>query len=178
MSAFRLRDAEAADAPAIAALHTANWRQRYVEVLRPEYLAGPIETERLALWTERLAAPAPDQELVIAEDESGALAGFTCLYHAADPRWGGFVDNLHSAGAVRGQGVGKALLREAARRIASRDADSGLWLWVFEKNTAARGFYAALGGLVIDRVASDWDQAPGQMRLRCHWPRAASLASA
>lgn len=176
MSGFSLRDATPGDAPGIAALHTANWRQAYANILRPEYLAGPIEDERLALWTDRLTRPEDGQEVVVAESDR-RIAGFTCLYHSAHPRWGGFVDNLHSAAAVRGQGVGKALLREAARRIAERDPESGLWLWVFEKNTPARGFYDALGATVVERVVSDWDVAQGEMRLRCHWPRAAELAA-
>ncbi|WP_374408301.1 GNAT family N-acetyltransferase [Pelagerythrobacter sp.] len=177
MTGIRLREAAPGDAPAIAALHAANWRGAYANVLDPAYLAGPIDADRLAVWSKRLSDPPATQEVVLAEDEGDALAGFVCLYHREHPVWGGFVDNLHSAAAVRGRGVGTALLREAARRIAARDADAGLWLWVFEKNSPARGFYEALGARIVEQVVSDWDIARGEMRLRCHWPDAARLAA-
>ena len=171
-----LRDATAADIPAIAALHVANWRDAYANVLDPAYLAGPIEADRLAAWTAKLTDSIAAQEVVVAEDGSGGIVGFACLYHANHPRWGGFVENLHSAAVVRGRGVGKALLQEAARRTVVRDPAAGMWLWVYESNTPARGFYTALGGEIVERVPSDWEPARGAMRLRCHWPSAASLA--
>lgn len=176
MTGFTLRDATAGDAAAIAALHTANWRSAYAEILAADYLAGPVAADRLAVWTARLGEPAATHEVVVAETGGGALAGFVCLYHAEHPRWGGFVDNLHSAAAMRGAGAGKALLREAARRIAARDCDAGVWLWVFARNVPARGFYEALGGTIVEEVPSDWDPARGEIRLRCHWPSAAALA--
>jgi GNAT superfamily N-acetyltransferase len=175
VTGYRLREAGAADAAAIASLHAANWRSAYADVLDPGYLADEVDADRLAVWGDRLGSPAPNQDVIVAETGDGALAGFVCLYHREHPRWGGFVDNLHSADAVRGAGVGKALLKEAARRIAARTPEAGMWLWVFEKNLPARGFYAALGGTLVERVASDWAAAHGEMRLRCHWPSAADL---
>ena len=118
MSAFALRTATAADADAIATLHTANWRSAYAAILDPAYLAGPVIEDRHAVWRERLTSPAPDMEVVVAENDQG-IVGFVSLFHEREPAWGGFVDNLHSAAAVRGQGAGKALLVEAARRTAA-----------------------------------------------------------
>jgi ribosomal protein S18 acetylase RimI-like enzyme len=173
-----LRDATLADAAAIAALHAANWRRAYADVLNPAYLAGQIDADRLMVWTGRLTAPDPAQEVVVAEAADGSLAGFTCLYHASDPQWGALVDNLHSSAATRGTGVGRALLSEAARRVAARDPASGIWLWVYEKNLPACGFYEALGGTIVERKVQDWEAAAGQILLRCHWPSAVSLAKA
>jgi len=120
VSTFALRTADAGDAGAIAALHTANWRGAYAGILDPAYLAGPVEEDRRAVWHERLTAGPDDLEVVVAESEQG-IVGFASLFHEREPGWGGFVDNLHSAASVRGQGVGKALLTEAARRVAARD---------------------------------------------------------
>ncbi|GAB5349874.1 N-acetyltransferase family protein [Alteriqipengyuania sp. 357] len=175
MSSFTLRDATAHDAQAIAALHTANWREAYAEILDPGYLAGPVEEDRRAVWHERLTAPSPDLEVIVAQTQS-SIVGFASLFHEREPGWGGFVDNLHSAAGVRGQGIGKALLVEAARRVAERDADRGLYLWVFERNESAVGFYRALGARIAERIMSDWDKAPHEVRYRMHWPNAASLA--
>lgn len=172
-----LRDATAPDAPAIAALHAANWRSAYTEVLDPAYLAGPINADRLAVWEERLGTADPMQEVVVAAADDGVLAGFTCLYHASDPTWGALVDNLHTAAAVRGTGLGKRLLREAARRATARNPHSGIWLWVYERNVAARGFYAALGGEIVGRRVQDWPPSRGHVLFRCAWPDAARLAT-
>lgn len=172
-----LRDATLEDAAAIAALHAANWRAAYANVLDPAYLAGPVDADRRALWTQRLSAPVPTQEVVVAMAADGTLAGFTCLFHASDARWGALVDNLHSAATVRGHGVGKRLLREAARRVAARDPASGIWLWVYAKNLPARGFYEALGGRMVEERAQDWEPAAGKILLRCAWPDARGLAA-
>jgi ribosomal protein S18 acetylase RimI-like enzyme len=173
---FSLCDATAADAPAIAALHAANWRSAYSRILDPEFLAGPIDADRMAEWVRRLEEPAPQREIAVARADDGGLAGFVCFEHAADPHWGGFVDNLHTGEAVRGAGAGKALLREAARRIAARDSEAGLWLWVMDDNVPAQGFYAALGGAIVDRSPATFAPMRGAMRLLCHWPRARALA--
>lgn len=176
MSGFALRDATADDAEAIAALHTANWRAAYADILDPAYLAGPIEADRRAVWHERLTSPASDLEIAVAESD-GAIIGFASLFHEREPAWGGFVDNLHSAAAVRGRGVGKALLIDAARRVAAQDPQKGLYLWVFERNEGAVGFYRALGADIAERLTSDWDKAPDEIRYRMHWPSAAALAA-
>ncbi|MEL7690739.1 GNAT family N-acetyltransferase [Citromicrobium bathyomarinum] len=175
MSAFALRTATAADAEAIAALHAANWRSAYAGILDPAYLAGPVIEDRRAVWQERLACPAPDMEVVIAENDQG-IVGFASLFHEREPAWGGFVDNLHTAAAVRGQGAGKALLVEAARRTAAHDPEKGLYLWVFERNESAVGFYLAQGATIAERLTSDWDKAPDEIRFRMHWPSAEDLA--
>jgi len=172
-----LRDAVTADAPAIAALHSANWRTAYARILDPAFLAGPIDADRMAEWTRRFEESAPQREIVVATSEDRGLAGFVCFEHGADLEWGGFVDNLHTAEAVRGAGAGKALLREAARRVAAGDPEAGLWLWVMEDNQPARGFYAAIGGRIVDHSPATFAPMRGAMRLLCHWPSAAALAA-
>lgn len=167
-----LRDATPEDAPAIAALHAANWRAAYAGILNADYLAHEVEEERLAAWRERLADPAPDFETVVALGEDGSLAGFSSLYHAHDTRWGGFLDNLHTDESLRGAGYGQALLRETARRFAARDPRTGFYLWVFEDNRAARRFYARMGAEESERVPSDWTRAPDSWKYRCHWTEA------
>ena len=176
MSDYALRDATADDVEAIAALHTANWRETYADILDPAYLAGPIEADRRAIWHKRLTEPPPDLEVAVAENDLG-IVGFASLFHDRDPGWGGFVDNLHSAASVRGQGVGKALLVDAARRVVAREPDRGLYLWVFERNEGAVGFYRALGAKIAERLTSDWDKAPDEIRYRMHWPKAADLTA-
>lgn len=172
---FTLRPARLDDAPAIAALHAANWRSAYANVLRPEYLAGPIDADRLSVWRGRLSKPAPNQRVTLAEGRDGDLLGFACSYLAHDARWGGFLDNLHTSQAARGMGVGKSLLCAAAAQAVS-EGGTGLYLWVFEKNLPARGFYAHMGGQEIECLPSDDPNAVGKNCWRIHWSDAADLA--
>lgn len=171
-----LRDATRKDAAAIAALHAANWRESYRGIVADDFLDGPVEEERRGVWKDRLAKGDTDQDIVLALNDRDELLGFACIYHAHDPRWGGFLDNLHTAAAVRGAGYGQALLREAGRRIAARDPSGGLYLWVFEKNHAARRFYRSMGAQEVEHARSEWDRAQDQWCWRCHWAQAAALS--
>lgn len=149
------RDATPADAPLIAAMHVASWRIAYAHIMDPAYLIGPIEAERLATWTARLAEPQPGQRIIIAQRD-GKPIGFTCVIGGADPRWGTLVDNLHALPAARGSGIGSALLAQAAQWALDGWPGAGLFLWCYTDNVAARTFYAARGGTEVE----DWDK-PG-----------------
>jgi hypothetical protein len=49
-----IRPATEEDAPLIAAIHVASWRDAYTHILAPEFLSGDIEADRLAVWSQRL----------------------------------------------------------------------------------------------------------------------------
>lgn len=147
------RDATPTDAPLIAAIHVASWRIAYAHIMDPAYLAGGIEADRLATWTQRLKAPQPGQRVIIAERDGEAI-GFTCVIGGSDPRWGTLVDNLHALPAAKGSGIGTGLLDQAARWAVEGWPDAGLFLWCYTDNVAARGFYRARGGVEVE----DWDK--------------------
>ncbi|MGY3450716.1 N-acetyltransferase family protein [Bradyrhizobium sp. USDA 4353] len=176
MTDFLIRPAHEQDAPAIAALHAASWRDAYADILAPEFLGGAIEADRLNVWTQRLSAPAADQLVTVACDPDGPLRGFVCCYRDADPVWGSLVDNLHVRSDTRGSGLGERLLRGAARRLATSGASPGLHLWVFEANTAGLRFYRRLGGTVVETGRSEIPAAGGKTILRVHWPDLAQMA--
>ncbi|WP_353218438.1 GNAT family N-acetyltransferase [Sandarakinorhabdus sp.] len=166
---MHLRLAQPADAPAIAALHTASWQTAYAHILRAEWLANDLAADRLRVWSERFAAPDPTMRVLLAEDAAG-LAGFVCLFLAADPHWGSHVDNLHVRPGQQGQGLGRHMLAAAARMAIAEAPGQGLDLHVYTANTAARGFYARLGGVespAEKELAPDGSQ---QSYLRIWWP--------
>lgn len=85
--------------------------------------------------------------------------------------WGALVDNLHLLPTSRGHGVGKRLMGEAARWAVAQGITQ-LHLLVYEANTAAIGFYEALGGVSVSR---DWLETAdgGHAWVRTyHWPEA------
>jgi ribosomal protein S18 acetylase RimI-like enzyme len=165
-----IRPATEADTAAIAAIHVASWRDAYADILTADYLSGPIEADRLALWSERLRERPPAQLVDIACNPAGNALGFVCGFRDFEPPWGSLIDNLHVRPETRSQGLGERLLRGAARRLAATGPDSGLHLWVFEANVAALRFYKRLGGSVVERDSSEMPAAGGKPVLRVHWP--------
>ncbi|WP_336973528.1 GNAT family N-acetyltransferase [Sphingobium aromaticiconvertens] len=170
-----LRQAGRADAPLIARLHAISWRNAYAAILDTGWLADELDTDRLTVWSARLAAPSPAMHLLIAERDGEAM-GFVCVVGGADPRWGTLVDNLHVLPDAKGSGVGALLLRAAARWAADAFPQDGVHLFCYTENRPARTFYERMGGRVVeemDRMAPDGRMAP---EVRYHWPDAAALA--
>ena len=138
------RAADGGDAASIGALHAESWRRIYRGCFRDEYLDGDVFTERATAWREQFDRPLPHQHVRVA-CEGSAVVGFICAFGAHDARWGSFVDNLHVAARWHGRGIGTALLRDAGVWLCSDFADSGVYLFVWERNPA-RAFYERLGG--------------------------------
>jgi len=142
----RIRVATSADAPAIAELHAESWRATYRGSLRDGYLDGEVGAERRALWAERLAHPAGNQHVLVAEDDGDPI-GFACAYGCDDDRFGTQLDNLHVRRDRHGGGVGARLIAAVAAWCVTVHPGTGLYLWVVERNAAARRFYDGLGGV-------------------------------
>lgn len=173
---MKFRLAQPADAPAIAALHAASWATAYAHILSPAWLAHELAGDRLRVWAQRFIAPDPTMRVLLAEDEGG-LAGFVCLFLAADPQWGSHVDNLHVRPGLKGQGLGRRLLSAAAQMALDEAPGLGLDLHVYSANMAARGFYTRLGGV---ESAAEKELAPDGSRqsyCRIWWPDPKALTA-
>jgi hypothetical protein len=88
------REATAHDVEPIAALHAESWRRNYRGAYLDAFLDGDVFTDRLAVWSERLALPRSGQFTVVAELD-GVVLGFAHTIFDRDPTWGAFLDNLH-----------------------------------------------------------------------------------
>lgn len=172
MTTLVLREGGASDASTIADIHTRSWQTAYrgLGVLSDAYLDGVASAEMHAKWRERMTAPVAGQYVWCA-DLDGETIGFLCAMREDNTPWGALVDNLHLLPASRGHGVGKCLMGKAARWAASQGITQ-LHLLVYEANTAAIGFYEALGGVSVSR---DWLETAdgGHAWVRTyHWPEA------
>ena len=174
-SEITIRDATLTDAGEIAASHCASWRDAYSNVLDPEFLSGPIEADRHAIWSERLETPDPKRTILIGEGSDSAAVGFGCAYRDISPAWGSWIDNLHVRPDLRGRGIGRHIIEAVARRIEADAATRGLHLWVFEANEAALRFYLRLGGEVVEHGSSQIPAARGAIILRVFWRDIAAL---
>lgn len=98
---------------AVATLHAESWRAHYRGAYRDEYLDGDVVQDRIRVWKERLSTPAPNQFVVLAEEDDD-LIGFACAYGGHDESWGSLLDNIHVRPEHQRRGVGAALLAEVA----------------------------------------------------------------
>lgn len=171
-----IRSMQSRDADTIAALHAQSWRSAYRGLLRDDYLAGPIEADRAKVWRERLAAD-PSTWFGVVAEHAGEPCGFGFAWPSFDPRWGTRIDNLHVRPALKGLGIGRALVIGLCDALLARTLPPPLWLWVYSTNHAARAFYASIGG---EEVGQEQQALPGGgegLAVRCAWPDAAALAA-
>jgi GNAT superfamily N-acetyltransferase len=176
----QLRVAGPDDAEKVALLHADSWRRHYRSAYADSYLDGDILTDRLSVWSSRLATPA-DSMTVLAEDRTG-LVGFVHVVFDEDARWGSLIDNLHITHDRQRTGVGSVLLARAADAVAEQATGKSIYLWVLQQNTAAQQFYRAMGGTCIEKtLISPPGGVPSRLNgsphmLRFIWPDASLLA--
>lgn len=178
---MQFRRARAADAAAVAALHADSWRRHYRGAYADAYLDGDVVADRMAVWQDRLDAATNQHQTVVAE-EGGELVGFVHTMLGEDPVWGALLDNLHVAYGHQRRGIGDRLVRRSAAFVADSAPGSGLYLWVLEQNESAQAFYAALGGVRVERstvpapggVAGRLNGSPACLRIAWTDPRAVS----
>jgi ribosomal protein S18 acetylase RimI-like enzyme len=169
---LRLRAARQADAAAIAALHLASWQDACRGVLEDGFLDLEAPSAMVAHWEGTLALrPLPGIVLI-------AMLGGDAVGFCAAWRHGriAHVDNLHVRPGLRGAGIGRALLAEAAQRLQARgcaEAD----LRVFAGNADALRFYRTLGASVGPPEPGTTFGQPVTER-RCAWPDIARLIAA
>jgi GNAT superfamily N-acetyltransferase len=165
------------DAEAIAGLHADSWRRHYRGAFADAYLDGDVDADRLAVWTDRLAHPRPEDRTIVAE--LGAdLVGFAHTVLDDDPTWGALLDNLHVRHDAMGHGLGTGLMAETASAVMESRPSSGLYLWVLEQNVAAQAFYEARGGRQAGREVADAPGGGTVVGLRYVWPDPSTLVRA
>ena len=174
-----IRPAVPQDAPALAALHVAVWRDTY-GALAPAVAHEKLDlAHRLRGWQARLQDPA--QTTWIALDDSGAVAGLVSGGAAGDGVSGARPDesvsaeiaHLYVAPDTRKQGLGRALMQAAFDALADQ-GHRGVGLGVVRQNYEARLFYARLAGR---ESASYTDPGPlwRSLMMLVTWPLPARL---
>lgn len=125
----------------MAQVQERSWQGAYRHVYPAEALdrGGFVDT---SLWRQRLQTPPPGWTTLVAE-VPGGVAGFVCLGPSRDERAVGEIYAIYVAPDAWGQGLGRALLAEAERRLAGRYEVAALW--VLDDNPRARRFYEAAG---------------------------------
>src|SRR5258708_10592330 len=163
-------DATEHDSAAIARLPADRWRSAYRGILSEEYPDNRAPSDRAALWQARFAEKANKPFFAILAEIDGQLAGFACVFVNEDPIFGSFLDNLHVTPERTGQGIGRLLLNEAARRLVADGTGGALYLWVIEQNSRARQFYARAGATEVETALLPMPDGGRHTEVRCYWP--------
>jgi ribosomal protein S18 acetylase RimI-like enzyme len=166
--------AVAADADAVAELHTASWRKAYASLFPAEYLDGPLLAERRRVWRARLADPVPGAALFLAV-QAGVLLGFVYLEPRPDGRL--LLDNLHARPGGTGRGVGSRLLGYALAWSATAHPGRDVYLEVLQGNTRAVAFYERHGGARTGSRICRFDQGFELPEFEYTWPATAGAST-
>lgn len=126
-----------------------------IELIRAlaEYEREPdaVRLDRADLG-RHLFGPRPYAEVILAETEAGASAGFALFFHnfsTWEGRPGIYLEDLFVRPQYRGEGYGKALLAALARLARERGCARLEWA-VLDWNEPAIRFYRALGAVPLD----------------------------
>lgn len=144
LDSITVRDAIAADIPALAELHVTTWNATY------RTTRGPTIATRVYQWTQKFSEHPRRDFVVLLEDRTGRLIGFA----AGGPHEGEFsgqLSKIYLRWEYHGLGLGRRLMREAARRFLERGI--GSFILFAERTNPTIGFYDRLGGerLLDDR---------------------------
>jgi GNAT superfamily N-acetyltransferase len=159
MGDVTIRTATLDDAEAIAAIHVASWQHAYRGVLPDEYLATLAPGQRLPMWRRVLESPRPGVQVSVAEMD-GAVVGFSSIgpSNEGDPADVMMLFTIYLDPGSMGQGIGRALIADAERRMRAQGATSGV-LRVLTANAPTLAFYERCG----------WSSDPASVRLEDAW---------
>jgi len=140
------------DLERVAAIKVASWADTYSSLIAPEVLAPFLDLD-YSLAELRASTGRPDAVFLVAEDATEGVIGFAVAYleEGLDP----WLESLHVAGAHRGRGVGTALMKRLAARLAS-GGHRTLSLGVVRGNAGAGRLYIRLGAKLVGVEPTTW----------------------
>lgn len=173
----RVRPATAAALETVAAIHTWAWREAYAGLIPEPAATGMSFAERVAMWRPRFEGTAAGRGIWLGLDADGVPAGFVAggARRADGPDAEAEIHALYVLARARRQGLGRALMRAAARSLATQGFAS-LGLWVLAVNTGAVAFYLGLGA-VPGRTQSFAIGAVTLVETAMLWPDLPALAT-
>lgn len=146
-----LRSATMDDTKTIAELHASSWIIAYRGLLSDAYLDNDLAGERLAYWTKKMPSLTSREFIILATDDQDRPAGFIAVMDQPEIGYSALVDNLHVRPDLKGRGIGRLLMQQAARTLLDSGRTS-YYLWVLNGNDPACRFYESVGGVAADET--------------------------
>lgn len=139
---FILREPALPDAPRIAELHVATWREAYSHLLPVDFFSEEHTRSRHQMWNHILGNARAEWSIRIAE-RNGQIIGFSFVgpsfeAEGEDVPRDRQLFSIYVAADYYGAGVGQALLEATA-------GDGPAMLWVAKDNPRAVAFYLRNG---------------------------------
>lgn len=174
------RKAEPGDAPAMARINVATWRDSYGKFL-PRQLMEELSCSQKQTEIEDFFARWEENQAValIAEDKNGEMMAFIMAgkNHHQNLGYTGEIYNLHVAPAFQSQGIGRYLAYRVSQVFRQRNWNT-MMVRALAENPSRR-FYEKLGGRVIAQdvdeyrgftapvIAYGWNELPISFRNLC-----------
>ncbi len=159
-----MRDGEEVDLESVAEIKLRSWAETYAALI-PRAVLRPYLDKANQLAAVRRAMAQPATVLLVAEDRSARIVGFSLLFPAHTPE--PLLESIHVLGELQGHGVGTLLMRATAARVKAGGRNS-MRLMVIVGNTAAERFYERLGATVADLEPTSWGKGVWHRVFR--WP--------
>jgi GNAT superfamily N-acetyltransferase len=142
--AFKVREASAADIPALARLHVTTWNATYAPLL----MKGPSYHVRERQWREAFAKNEAGWFCFVVERPDGELIAFAQGNRSDHPEFGGQLNKVYVLRDYQRMGIGRRLLGHTARRFRNLGVNS-MWLFGDARNPSSR-VWTALGATKTD----------------------------
>ena len=163
----QIRQATEKDSEKIAVLHANSWKKAYRSLLSDSYLDNDLEGERKKYWSDKMSKLSEKEFVLVAENESMAI-GFAALLDKPEMGYDALIDNLHVRADMKGQGIGKQLMKAVAERLIQTGRKS-VYLFVLKGNDAAEEFYLSRGAKRADASAVEFG-GKNVFHTRFVWP--------
>lgn len=173
MTSIQFRLATAADADAIAALHTLSWQTTLQDIYPEKFLQRQVPLLHRQRWQElQNTFNDGSHYLCLAEntlaDGEKALVGFIfCQQDKGE--WGTLLDNLHVHPDMQGRGLGYQLTQNGARWSREVLGCNAMHLWCAEENRSAINAYLRWGGERVERSLTHHNEGPNIWAYRIYW---------
>lgn len=152
---YAISPAGPGDAGDLGRVHVKAWRETYPGILPQAALDRMSPGFHARRFRHELTIAEAGQVTLIAEGAEGAVGYASGALLKGDGKGADAeVFTLYVLRAAQRAGVGRALLRGAARVLRAEGAGS-LMLFVLSRNEPARRFYERMGGEVFAEVASN-----------------------
>jgi GNAT superfamily N-acetyltransferase len=152
-----IRKAKPTDAPAMARINVATWRDSYGKFL-PRQLMMELSCSQKQAEIENFFARWEENQAValVAENKNGEMMAFIMAgkNHRQDLRYMGEIYNLHVTPAFQSQGIGRYLVYRASQVFRQRNWHT-MMVWALAENPSRR-FYEKLGGRVIAQNVNEY----------------------
>ena len=139
-----IRDATAADIPALAALHVETWNATYAPML----MNGPNVAVREAQWREAFNRQDGSWFCLVVETRDGRMVGFAKARLSDHPEFGGELNKVYLRTEYQRLGLGRRLVRLVACRLLDIGITS-MWLSGDARNPSCRA-WVAMGAEKLD----------------------------